>query len=723
MMGLRTTLKNTGILLAVLSACTTPPSEDVSRTDASADMVVPSDGTTVNADAGDGREFRTHPACDSVIDLNTEGMRTDAGANAGLRWTGSNSDTNEGIENALQPNPSGRCTFRAIKQRLFRYRMQGNGGLRASTNNAGSDATFDSSIFITSLPCSPDATVLACNDDDPFAPPNPHITLSNATAPALAAGTEVIISVSGFYPAMASGQQPNPAGEVGNFVLTVNEVPARAEGESCDLRGLNDVCPADAHCLADAMGRGRCVRDGSTAGSRCTIDGSCSMGLQCDLRQEICYATATESMPCERFDGITRCGDGLSCVSALRGQRAGRCVRNGTAQAACGQGMGMPDCAAGLRCSAGRCRPLVAAGAPCNSNTDACIEGQSCVANTPGGAIGRCVADGSIAGSLCRPGASECDPGLFCIANGGDRFCRGIGRTDGDRCDNGDTCSFEIACVTMNPPNPYEAECRTAGGLNTSCANDAACRNGMRCVGRTMNNPGRCLPIRAANDACDVYRQANACDSGLSCVREANMGSTGRCVPTGSAAGAACRGNAPSCDMGLTCANDLGSRCVRAASGGQPCDPRFASTRCAAGTLCRATNIDNGSCESPTAESEPNDQTMGLTARATPVVMSGALSRFDIDCNAITVAQGGAIFAQAVNGNGACNSNFVLDLYREDGTWLGSDADSGPFGCPRIDGTANAFATSLSAGNYVVCLREGNGNIIGSYALSLNASR
>ena len=81
------------------------------------------------------------------------------------------------------------------------------------------------------------------------------------------------------------------------------------------------------------------------------------------------------------------------------------------------------------------------------------------------------------------------------------------------------------------------------------------------------------------------------------------------------------------------------------------------------------------------------------------------------------------MFAQSVNNNGGCFSNFVLDLYSENGTWLGGDADSGPFGCPRIDGASNPWAASLNQGNYVVCLREGNGNVIGNYAMSVNVSR
>jgi hypothetical protein len=153
-----------------------------------------------------------------------------------------------------------------------------------------------------------------------------------------------------------------------------------------------------------------------------------------------------------------------------------------------------------------------------------------------------------------------------------------------------------------------------------------------------------------------------------------------------------------------------------------PCDPRFASIRCTGGTTCRATSLDIGTCETPTRETEPND-TMVAAPAQTPLVVTGSLTRFDVDCVAVAVAQSGAVFAQAVSANGACNNNFVLDLYDARGVWIGSDSDSGPFGCPRIDSGANPWAASLAAGNYLVCLREGNGFITGGYALSINARR
>ena len=106
-----------------------------------------------------------------------------------------------------------------------------------------------------------------------------------------------------------------------------------------------------------------------------------------------------------------------------------------------------------------------------------------------------------------------------------------------------------------------------------------------------------------------------------------------------------------------------------------------------------------------------------------PVAIRGALARYDVDCVAVDVPAGGALFALATAPNGACTDNLALDAYDPRGNALGSDADSGPFGCPRIDGRDPAlftWARGLPAGRYTVCVRENSDRrAVPAYLLAL----
>jgi len=699
-------------------ACSPPPSPADAAADARADISTDVDAAAI--DSGDATPA-THPACDSLIDLETMGTVGDGGT--AVSYMGDNIETPDGIANALQP-PAGRCDFRVVKQRLFRYRLRGNAALRVSTNNPGSDSSFDSTIFIARTPCNAAPQVLACNDDDPFASRPPHVTLSLATTGGLSAGTEVYISVAGFYPAAGSGQDPNPMGEVGSFVLTVSEIPSRAEGETCDSSGRMNVCVSGSSCLVADDGRASCVRNGASPAARCAEGQVCAEPLECDVRRNTCFATSTmEGAVCEIGESSNRCGPGLSCATHLRGERRGRCVRNGTRGAACATGdAGAAICEAPLRCAGGVCKLAVGTGSVCNVHTDACPAATSCVASAAGGGFGTCVADGSAHLSACRTGDSECDAPLFCIVDSSrERTCRTVGRASGQRCDNRGVCSFEWPCIVDDPSRPTEGVCRLPGELGTECQNDGGCTGGRRCIGRTTNTNGRCLLVVNAGEPCDVERRTNACATGSSCVRSGPSGATGSCVANGTAAGAACRTSAPACDMGLSCATDLGSRCVRSGAMGAACDPRFNTIRCASPTVCAASSFEEGRCGTATMESEPNDAP-AMTTMGASGVFRGAVGRFDIDCFGVTVEAGGSVFAQAVNPNGQCTNNLVLDLYGPDGRFLGTDSDAGPASCPRIDGAVFSWARALSAGVHRVCVREPNNNIVGAYALSLAAT-
>ena len=259
-----------GLVFVLVVAGCSPPNPGPMPADAS-DARVES-GLDVTADT---------PVADATVDAASAGrcatlQRTHArrperartiGADGLLTYSGTNAATSDNIDETLQPDVA-RCGFRAIHQRLFRYTLSAAGALRVSTNNRGTEATFDSALFMARVPCTLPPAILGCNDDDPTAPRFPHVQASLAFTPGLAAGSTVLISVSGFYP--APGGSRNEAGELGTFELTVREIPSVSNGMPCDLQAQMNVCEPGSACIADAMGIGFCRADGTVPGATCT---------------------------------------------------------------------------------------------------------------------------------------------------------------------------------------------------------------------------------------------------------------------------------------------------------------------------------------------------------------------------------------------------------------------------------------------------------------------
>jgi hypothetical protein len=656
-----------------------------------------------------------------VEDLAALGTRDEQG----LRYTSQNRDTPGGLAEALQPGSA--CEFRAVHQRLFRYTLATTAALRVSTNNPGTSSGFDSTLFVVRAPCTLPPAVLACNDDDPFAPRDPHVVASLLTTPVLPAGTTVLIAVSGFYPAYGSGQEPAPGGETGSFELTVREMSPLAPDATCDLRGAADVCAEGYHCVPATLGGdvGACRADGASPGARCRGDGSCAEGLSCDRDAGICFATVSAGARCDRITGAReRCGAGLSCVSRVRGALRGTCVADGSAPlAACVPGDGGDTCAEGLACRGGICARPVASGGACSTVDSLCAAGESCVPLAPGAVAGRCVPNGSVAGAACRDDSSECDAPLFCILTRWvDRVCRTVGRAPGEPCGALGACAYDTECVVFDPTQPYRGACTPAGSEGGVCRTAGIpCDTGLACSDPTPAR-GRCLRRAGTGEACDPPGKRVRCASGTTCVRE---GTSGICRAHGTVAGAACRSAGARCDAGLSCTTPSGPGICQRDPVDDTCDPRFATVRCPTGQVCRATGLEAGTCAAASTEVEPNDAAPASSAVPVPAAMAGALERFDVDCVGVDVPAGGAVFAQAVAPDGSCTANLAVDLYDPRGELLGGDTDSGPGSCPRIEGAdASAFpwARALQAGRYTVCVREaGDRRVVPAYVLSVNA--
>lgn len=661
------------------------------------------------------------PACNgpNIEDLATIATRDQAG----LRYIGTNAHTPDALTDALQPGRA--CPFRAVHQRLFRYTMQTTAALRVSTNNPGTTATFDTTLFVVELPCTVPPRVLACNDDDPFAPRNPPVMASLVTTPVLPAGTQVLIAVSGFYPAFGSGQEPDPRSQTGDFELTVREITPLEPGTPCDPRGMENICPNGYHCIAESIAgeRWTCQADGSAPGTTCSPGGTCNPPLQCDTDQNQCYELVPFGAGCDRV-GIPRqrCAPGLSCVSRVRGAARGTCIPDGSVPlSACLEGN---YCTQGLTCRNGTCVQQIEHGGLCNTTDSACPEGETCVPFAPGAFAGRCTPDGTAPGTACRPGAVECDEPLFCITNRWvDRLCRTVGREPGAPCGPLGACSYDNECIAFDPTRPYQGTCTPPGALGGPCRSTGSpCDPGLSCTDPTMRPRGRCLLTAMENEPCDLAARSIRCTTGTTCVRQGTTGDMGICLRHGTAAGTACRSTTPRCDRGLVCSSDSGAGiCQRNTTDGT-CDPRFLTVRCPTGTVCRAIGLEQGTCTTTTPEREPNDSVPGVPTD-TPVALEGSLTRYDVDCIAVNVPERGTVFAQAVSLAGTCTANLAIDLYSPDSRPLGTDADSGPASCPRIDGNAPDFpwARQLPAGRYTVCVREaGDRRPVTGYVLSVH---
>ena len=649
----------------------------------------------------------------------------------GVSYTGSNDQAPPAIDDNLQPAMT--CNFRSIDQRLFAYTMRSSAALRVSTHNAGTDAAFDSAIFVTRAPCTLPAETLACNDDDPFAPQRPHVASSLATTPVLAAGTHVIIAVGGFFPGIGTMKPPNPAGAIGTFELTVREVQPVANGADCDPSGQTAICGVGSSCVGDPndLSHTTCRPDGAMAGAACR-GAMCDAPLACDTNANRCYATVAEGAPCDRLGtAIDRCADGFTCVSPYRGPRTGVCRANGSVALAACDANGMCT-GAGLVCRPNpggipTCVQQVASGAACSTFDTMCPTGEWCVPSEVGAIRGVCTPNGTVAGSACREGDSECDGALFCIANPSqlDRACKTVGHAAGDACGTNGACALDWSCFIPDPTRPSEGTCAPSGTLGGVCnVATPPCGSGLFCSNTANPAQGRCTRTGGVDIACDLPARVTRCVTGLGCVRTSGTGDQGTCRRAGSVAGAPCRANAPRCDDGLTCGAGATAVCRRPPVTDE-CSPRDNSVACSTGTACAARSLDEGTCRAPVMESEPNQLVPATAQIATPVVVSGSLTQYDLDCFGVSVAQNGALFAQVTTFEGQCSASLTLDVYGPAGL-IGNDSTSGVFGCPRVDGrdsTAFGWARGLAAGNYTVCLRQNTDRrAVSGYALSLDAS-
>lgn len=683
------------------------------------------------------------------INLNTTGMRTDrttrvtaTNAEAWMQQTNGMVNTNS----PLRPPTNSTCTpMRG--QLVYRYTTGAQpAALRITTTNPGTPARFDTVLWVLSSCAASSSGVLSridhCNDDDDEHRVERFLS-SLVTTRVYPANTNVYVVVGGFYPPPAGGGSDDR----GPFELSVTELSPVAMGGACPVDQRTAVCEEELFCvgLTPNATMGTCQPRGVAPGSPCRPAApECDMGLECTRTATasggqiaVCTRAAERGQPCDtRINPAYRiCGAGLTCVNTTLGNTVGTCVNTGSTPGFACRPMGAMGgrCDTGMVCDAdtdmtagaGTCRTPVGAGMPCNLLTSLCMGDATCVATTPDSNVGRCQANGSVAGTRCRAAMPRCGAMLECRTFGSGATARDFCVTPvatGGRCvvSQFQLCADTQGCYFTDLSDRTVGRCGAPGQSGGACLqNDAMPCEGMG-LSCSVTSPattanGVCQNVSMAGMPCE--RPLSRCGDGLTCVLNDGSDTRGTCRAEGSVAGAECRAGDMPCMTGLTCSGTAynGGVCQTDRAPGMPCDPLYGTTRCTMNSVCRPTTYRAGSCGMPTGmETEPNNtpMTAGMPAAA-QVTLSAALPSGDVDCVAVTVAANGGVLAQASDGNGGCPprgaGGIVLDLYAPDGTSVISSVDlSGPGNCATIDGNRRGvydFASGLAAGTYYVCAR------------------
>lgn len=463
--------------------------DDVARTDATATDVPRTDAA---ADAGPPYD---PCAAAAVIDLNARGMTM----GSVTRFTGNNN-----MVGAMAPLTAS-CTRNTGHQVVLRYSPRTSARLRISTNNMGTDATFDTVVWAQAS-CSPamgdaGAPSLGCNDDSGGMPRTTASTFTTTAAATM--GTPIFIVVAGYTPPLSMRTAQ------GTFELTVTEIATVPVGMACDPTGAMNACATGSTCVTAGMAS-TCVADGASGGACRTAMGAmpCDMGLSCTGGR--CLSSIPVGMPCGT--GVSgACATGSSCVTVMG---ASRCTADGAAGARCRTAMGSMPCDTGLTCSGttgGTCRRVIAIGMPCApaDPTQGCAMGSSC-----SGIAGmeRCVADGAPGGD-CRVAMPQCDTGLMC--NAIDVCTRVIPM--GMACnalDPAQECATNTTCAPMGTGTTCQADSTAAG---TFC-NDMAplCATGLTCDGTDSN--AVCRSAGTMGGPCNLTFNSVACPMNTACT-------------------------------------------------------------------------------------------------------------------------------------------------------------------------------------------------------------
>ncbi len=545
----------------------------------------------------------------------------------------------------------------AVFQVVHRYVPSVTGRLLASLDDTATDANFDTVLFAQRdcLSLRPGEAPLDCNDDV-AASVAMRPAASAILTPQVRAGVPVYLVVAGYPRSAADTLRPQ-----GAYALTVAELPEIALGMPCDITGRSNACAPASNCVDGNTGVApRCVLDG-TADARCRTDGTaeCLPGLRCFMA--FCRRTIALGAPCgPDLPGV--CPEESSCqwVDGLN-----RCVRTGALGSDCRDTA--PVCDAVLSCVHTRfgdhCRATVAGGGRCDpwGFRDACASGFAC-GLSPLGALGTCVAPGSVAGAQCLPGeTSRCARGLEC-------------RPSPD--------AENEVCVRVVAP---EGRCDPLDGT-TLCSMDTDC------VPNTAITDGVCVaPGTAPGSQC--RGDAPRCDSGLACSVEVGEGHCLRAVASGGA-----------CDLRFYSTLCTGGGCVAAS---------------ATAATCRAMTAETEPNNTPATGTATTAATLAVTGSLSATDSLDCI-RIPVPAGASLVAEtftGDDRVCDRIGGDPS------LVVYGPTGAEIVREDDSPRRGlCTTIAPWTHPQATGLTAGTYAVCVGRG-GSAVPRYRLMVSVYR
>ncbi|MDO9018288.1 MAG: hypothetical protein Q8S73_23880 [Deltaproteobacteria bacterium] len=199
---------------------------------------------------------------------------------------------------------------------------------------------------------------------------------------------------------------------------------AVAAGAACDPLRVMNVCATGSNCVT-RNGASTCIATGTAGGSCRATEPRCDGMLSCSSAG-VCRTIVAVDGACETANTTTVCAAGGTCVATTAGAAMGTCRAAGSAPGTACRAT-EPRCDGMLSCSASSvCRTVVAVGGACESSNSStvCATGGTCVAATPGAAMGTCRAAGTAAGTACRDAAPRCDTGLDCSTMTGSGVCR-----------------------------------------------------------------------------------------------------------------------------------------------------------------------------------------------------------------------------------------------------------------------------------------------------------
>jgi hypothetical protein len=370
-------------------------------------------------------------------------------------------------------------------------------------------------------------------------------------------------------------------------------------GLSCDATSR---CASGAHCVMPDGLIGTC-QPLPSAGSDCA-DGQCGEGLGCITYTGTCAARLTSGADCDR---TTMCATTQLCAS--EGLNSSVCQAPDVVGLGEGCAAAASTCNASLYCNAGTCVAYAVSGEQCTDD-EQCVAGTSCVlgaCKTLGGAFASCDSQEDCANGLyCDESVQQCTPQktvaqacTWSVECQGTLYCDTTSLTCAWKKSASTPCSKQDECQDGLYCN-IAGSCATRLDVGQTCNVDAACLEGLGCIGGLCVGPASpgmpCDPVMGCSDGsvcnqttglCEALgTSGSACETNSNCISELHCGALSpTCLDRGDT-GDACD-TVDGCLPTLTC--QVSGLCRARGEIGSGCTPNL--SQCIDGALCDASGV------------------------------------------------------------------------------------------------------------------------------------